>query len=544
MAAPAERSEMFNRAVATIIQLLPQTLPRAGASRLVAADGSPLISPSTNQYQRRAASNKGSLRTWKPRLLTSDSQVSLEREAIVARASDLVESDAHAAGAVDTYATLIVGTGLNPYPMIDPVTSGISKEDARALSIKARSIWRKWGPWADAAGRTSADGLEFQVLRNLIHYGEFFALVHMIPNDPGRPYSQAVRLINPTRVFTPSDMSRRADIKDGIEVGEYGQPVAYWVQRADTITSLGLSSSNFVRIPARAAHRFKVLHGFLATEPEQVRGISILSPAIKMFRDLSDLLDSELVSNVITAATALFIETGGADGYTEAVRQATLFDSAAKSDGTTYDRRYQEITPGAVMYGATGQKPHVISAQRPSVTFEPFVRLILKAISVAVGIPFPVLFRDFQGMNYASYRSALLETWRVVRTRRRWMAQTFCGPLYRMLLEEAYLRDEIDPPDFYSRIYEYTAAEWIGPAKGQIEPEKEIKADILAVQHNMKSREECAIENSRDQATTFEQLADEQATMEELGLDELKIGEQLDEPDPDRPDGGGGDEDN
>src|SRR5574343_137534 len=523
----AQNDRLFERAVDAVLKVLPQTLPRAGASRLVAADGSPLISPQTNQYSRRSAQGKGSMRMWRPKRLTSDYQISLERETIVDRASDLIESDAHAAGAVETAATLIVGTGLNPYPTIDPETSGASEEEARALSVKMRASWRKWSPWADAAGRLSADGLQFQAFRNFIHYGEFFALCHMIANDPARPYALAVRMINPTRVFTPSDMTHRGDIKDGVEVGAYGQPIAYWVQRAEMSFSRALSSENMIRIPARVGHRFKVLHGFAATEPEQVRGISILSPAIKLFRDLSDYVDAELVSNVVTAAFALFIESGAADPYKDAYNFATITDEGSKSDGSAYDQRYQEIIPGAVMYGGSGQKPHIISAQRPSVTFEPFVRMVLKAISVAVGLPYPVLFRDFKDMNYASYRSAMLEAWRVVRTKRRWMAQTFCAPVYRMLIEEAYLRDEMDVPDFYSRIYELTSAEWIGPPKGQIEPEKEVKADILAIQHNLKSRQEVLLEQSRDIRTTLDQLADEQQMMEERGLDEMKVGESV-----------------
>ena len=544
----ARRSELFERAVSTILRVLPQTLPRAEAAGrpvIYGADGSPLIPHQTNQYSRRSASLKGSLRTWKPRLLSSDLQFSNERETIVDRACDLVESDAHGAGMVDTIATLVVGTGLNPYPMIDMEATGLEKEAARKLSARARSIWRKWSPWADAGTRNSIDGIGFQLLRNIVQYGEYLCLCHMIKNDPGRPYSLALRLINPTRMFTPTDLNHRTDIKDGVEVGEYGQPVAYWIQRAGVSISSGLSSANFVRIPARAGHRFKVLHGFLGTEPEQVRGISLLSPMMKLFRDSADYIDAELVSNVVTAAMALFIETGAEDPYSVAQRLSSITDEGTKSDGSVYDQRYQEIIPGAVMYGSSGQKPHLLSAQRPSVTFDPFIRNIKKTIAIGAGFPYPVLFRDFDQMSYAGYRSAMLEAWRVVKTRRNWMGGNFYGPVYRMLLEEAYLRGEFEAKDFYTLMHEYTAAQWIGPAKGQIEPEKEAKGDILQIQHNLKSREEVAIEQNRDLRTTFDQLEDEQAEMERRGLDEMKVGEIV-EPGlaPDDPGEGGENADN
>jgi lambda family phage portal protein len=525
MATAEQRSDLFQRAVDSILQVLPQTLPRGrGAGRLVAADGSPLIPHQTNQYQRAAAQNKGSLRTWRPRRLSGDEAFNRERETIVDRVSDLINSDAHAAGAVETAATLIVGTGLNPYPTLNSKLLKIEKTQQRDLQEQMRQIWRRWSPWADAGRRLSIGGIQFQVLRDFMHFGEFFALVHMI-NDPVRPYALAVRLIDPTRCFTPTDLINRKDIKDGVEIGAYGEPVAYWIQRAGGNGVGGLTSANFARIDARRGHRFKILHGFYMTDDEQVRGVSILSPAVKLFRDLADYVDAELVSNVVTAAFALFIETASADPYQTAYNFATITDTKYKSDQSSYDQRYQEVIPGAVMYGSGGQKPHIISAQRPSVTFEPFVRLILKAIAVAAGIPYPVLFRDFKEMNYASYRSAMLEAWRVVRARRGWMADGFCGPLYRMLIEEAYLRNEIEFADFYGSIYDLTDAQWIGPPKGQIEPEKEVKADILAIQHNLKSREEVLLEQSRDIRATLDQLAEEQEMMDERGLNELAVGE-------------------
>ncbi len=48
------------------------------------------------------------------------------------------------------------------------------------------------------------------------------------------------------------------------------------------------------------------------------------------------------------------------DSYYPALSAATLTEDAFKGDGTTYQKRYQEMTPGQVMYGSTGEKPHPI----------------------------------------------------------------------------------------------------------------------------------------------------------------------------------------
>jgi capsid protein len=202
---------------------------------------------------------------------------------------------------------------------------------------------------------------------------------------------------------------------------------------------------------------------------------------------------------------------------------ATITDTGTKSDGTEYDQRYQEMVPGLIMYGSEGEQPHPIQAQRPGVTFQPFVRVIGQSIAMSLGIPYPVLFKDFTGMNFASYRSAMLEAWRVYKQQRTWLAAGLCQPVYRMLQEEAWLLGHLKVAKFYNQMYHITRADWIGPPKGQIEPVKEVQADILAIQNNLKSRTETALEANRDHKKTVKQLAEEQRDLKAAGLDEAKF---------------------
>jgi lambda family phage portal protein len=337
--------------------------------------------------------------------------------------------------------------------------------------------------------------------------------------------------IHPLRLKTPVDLYSQDNIREGVEVGEYGEPVAYWIKKTGSGGGYKADvSSNFVRIPARAGHRLKVIHCFYQTDPEQFRGYSFFAPAMKFLRDLSDYLDAELVSNIVTAAMAVFIESDAADPYTLATNQATITDTGYKSDGSTYDQRYQELEPGAIMYGGAGQKPHLLAAQRPGATFGIFLKEIEKSISLGMNIPQPVLFKDFDGMSYAGYRSAMLEAWRVVTTRRKWLAQSLCQPCWTMLMEEAFLRGELSVGDFYGKILDLCACDWVGHPKGQIEPLKEVQADVLEIQHNLKSREETLLERGRDLQTTFDQIEEEQEMMEEKGLNEMAFGDPANDP--------------
>lgn len=515
--ADPNRGRIFNKAVGLIADNILRQSGNHSKSSILDRFGNPLRHDRSAQYhfQRKAAQRKGSLKTWIPRQIDR-SLASTERERIAERAIDLVQDDPMAAGVVETFASSVVGPGLLPHPTFDPEVLGITKEEAARIGRQQKAVWKRWAPFADAGQRMSINGLTYLAERSVVQFGEFIFTVPMVKRTD-RPYMLSLKSVHPLRLKTPYDLTTRDDIRDGVEIGSNGEPKAYWIKKGSA-GWLSETSKDFVRIPARAGHRYKVIHGFVTKDPEQVRGVSEFAASMKFFRDLNDYLDAELVSNIVTAAFSLFIEVGHGDPLSQAQAFSTMSETAYKSDQSEYTMRYEELTPGMIYYGQAGEIPHPISAQRPGATFEPFIKVIAKAIANSVGISYPVLFRDFEGMNYASYRSAMLEAWRVFYTRRKWLGQFFNQALWRMLMEEAYLKGEIGYRKFYSNFWEITSCDWIGPPKGQIEPVKEVQADVLAIRNHLKSREQVLLEQQRDFTSTIDQLAEENAMLEERGL--------------------------
>jgi lambda family phage portal protein len=502
-----------------ILSRLP-TVPQK--SRILDKSGAPIVKPDQLDYQRLAARKTGSMKKWRPKRAIAG-----ERFDIVERSIDLSNNDPNAAGVVESFANTVVGTGLRPHPRLDADELGVSDDQVATIENAQKRAYRVWNLFADAGQRMSFNQIQFLAQRMIVQYGEFLFLVPMLKNG-GRPYSLALQTVNPLRLKTPVDLTNDANLKDGIEIGKYGEPVAYWIKKSESeFARFSDVSTNFVRIPAKAGHRYKVLHGFPVFEPEQNRGIPFFSPAMKTFRDLSDFLDAELVSSIVTAAMAVWIETGASDPYTTAQALQTITETGNyKSDYSQYDERFEEIDAGAIMYGNTGEKPHLLAAERPGRTFEPFIKTILKSIANSIGVPYPVLFKDFDNMNYASYRSAMLEAWRVFKNRRQWLGEKLCSPIWDMLIEESYLRNNVKMPRFYKNFYQYLQCDWIGPPKGQIEPIKEVQAEILAINNRLKSREESMLEAGRDFNATMDQVE------KEIGLMKDKAIEPASEADP------------
>ncbi len=478
------------------------------------------LAPSTADYtyRREASKNIGSFKNWRPQAVFSNQGEALERTAIVERSIDLTNNDPHAAGIIDNVAVTVIGSGLVPVPAIDRDAIGLPKERIRELHRQMRAVHTRWAPRADAGGRMNAGQIQYLEKLSLLRYGEFFKLLPMI-DDPSRPYLLACQLIHPLRVKTPLDMLSNPKMRDGIELGEYGQAVAVWFKKSGTtVLSVPDISKNFVRIPIRSGHRLNLIHGFVAKEPEQVRGWPVLAPAMKYLRDMNDLLSAELVSNVVTAALAYFIETSG-DPYQLAANFTTHTDDYKNSDGTSRVQRYQETYPGIIMYGNSGEKPHMLAAARPGTTFEPFIKTVKKSISMAVNLPYVVMFKDVEGTNFAGFRSAMLDAWRVFEADRQWHAGTSLQPVFSMLMEEAWLRGEIDyGADFYRYRDAYARAQWRGAPKGDIEPVKAAQADKILIDAKLKTRTQSTIERGGDFRANVEELAEEKALLEENGL--------------------------
>ena len=487
--------------------------------RIVGANGLPITASTDHRYARKSASHDGDLRTWRPRKLYGAEAEARERETIAARAIDLVQSDPHAAGVVDTYATTVIGAGLVPMPSIDREAIGMDKAAARRIQAQQRAVYRDWAPWADAEGMLDFAGIQFAWLRCLIQFGESFTLLPMI-DDPARPYALACQVIHPLRVKTPVDRAADGRVTDGIERDATGAVTAVWIKRPSGGTLTADTSANFDRVTVRAGHRWRVIHDFVPDQPGAVRGFSKFAPAMKYFRRFDQYLDAELAANVITAAVALFIRTSpGTDPYDLAKNAIWRSDETADDNGDTKLRHYEYWEPGQIMYGNAGEEPTTISANRPGTAFDPFTKRVLKAMAIAVGVPYPVIFKDVDGVSFAGYRSAMLEAWRTYMFHRNRIARGPCQRIYTMLMEEAYLRGALTGVDpFYPRINSICAADWVGPPKGDIEPFKAAQADVAEIAATLNSRQRAAAERGRNWWNLVDDLAEEDEAMAERGI--------------------------
>ena len=259
-------------------------------------------------------------------------------------------------------------------------------------------------------------------------------------------------------------------------------------------------------------------HLFRHEEEEQTRGVSQLATGMKLFRNLNDALESELFAQVIAASFPIFIglENGGVD-LPDEVREAYGISP------TKPHRREIDVEPGTVIFGLPDEKPYVLENKRPSSNFPPFVEIVQRSLAAMLGIPYESLTKDFSKTNYSSMRAALNEAWKLYLFYRRWFARLYTQPIWEMVIEEAYLRNFLGIADdiaamgaslhFYEGRQYWTSANWIGPAKGFIDPVKEIEATIKALDARLMTYEDAWAERGGDFADALPIMQEEKAAL-------------------------------
>ena len=461
--------------------------------------------PGAVKASRNAGAYRGSLSAWHPPLAsTLDQQVS-ERFLSQARADDLSVNDWAANSGLNSIVTNAVGTGLRPQSRIKYKRLGITPEQARELQNDIETIWAEWTPRAHVRGMLHFEDIQFLGLRTMLRLGE---LVHLpvMRKTIGSPVELAIQDISPTRLRTPLDKLFDSSIVDGVEVDQFGAPAAYWLATPSQARPgffydpSMLLSKDFTRIPAKIGHRPGCFHLFQYNEDEQSRGESVLRPGINLFRHLSDSWDNELLAQVVTSGLALFI----------AKEPGTPMPAYVEEEDNGKEKKYyQNIDPGTIVYGNDGEKPHPVETSKVSPNFGAFSEIVLRAMAASLGISYEVLTKDFSKTNYSSARAALLESWRLFLLYRTWLVRHFCQPIWSMVIEEAWLNGRLKfpagAPDFYDAMYHYCQATWIGPARGYVDPVKEISATVTALENRLTTYSEAIAERGRD----FEEVMDE-----------------------------------
>lgn len=450
------------------------------------------------------------------------------------RSRDLYMGVPLATGALKTYRTNVIGSGLTPKPVIDAAALGLTEQQAEALEKQISDEFNLWAdsPDCDAERLSSFYELQQLAFLNWLMSGDVFALLQN-KERAGTPYRTCVLLVEADRVCTPgdylgADTGTDDKILGGVEVDESGEVVAYHICRHHPLSMRRLNGpGDWQRVEAwgKRTGRRNVLHVMTRERIGSRRGVPMLAPVIEALKQLGRYTDAELIAAVVNGYMAVFIETTEANAAPP-IGELTEPQEALVDAG---DKNSIELGPGIVVDLAPGERANPVTPGRPNATFDGFVTAVARQIGAALELPYELLVKQFTA-SYSASRGALLEAWKAFAEYRDWMAEKFCQPIYEEWLSEAVARGRVRAPGFFDDPAirkKYCNAQWYGPTQGQLDPQKEANAAQLRCLYGFSTRAKEAMElTGTDFRDNLRLAKRETALMAEAGLIPAESGDE------------------
>ena len=372
------------------------------------------------------------------------------------RAAYLAQNNPWINQAVANWTGALIGPGIVP----------TSRHPDAATRKLLNDYFQQWAADADAESRTDFWGLQAVAADSMVKAGESVILLNDTPDGP------RLRVLPSDALDESKTMQLAGDrqIWSGVEIDADGQRAGYWIlpeRPGATFTAYAPS----VRFDPDT-----VLHVFKPTAPGQVRGVSWLAPIILPASDFDQLCDALLMGVKVAALHAGFIVDTNATG-------------------TPYDgQETPSLEPGALVRLPYGHDIKFNSPQQAQ-QIDAFLKLNLRQLAAGLGLPDHLLSGDLSGANYSSLRAGLLPfRQRVEQIQYSVLVPQMLAPVWRAVIRHGVLSGDIGAPDFESNPAAYLMADWIPPKFLQVDPMKQVQADIAELEAGLTSRRKLVAE--------------------------------------------------
>lgn len=416
------------------------------------------------------------------------------------RSRDLGRNNPWVISALDSLVSNVTDPGIKP----------ISRASDLNFRKEVRTLWDDWCYEADAAGLLSFDLLVGLAYRAMLESGEVFLRIRKRRAEDGLVVPLQVQIIEADHcpietTVTPANKNNK--IIAGIEFDPLGRRVAYWMYPEHPGESADYQQSRQilpVRIPAD-----EIVHLFDPTRPGQIRGVPKMAAILTRMRDLSEYEAAELVKKKIAS---LFV-----GAITSPNPEQDFLDEEEGLDEQD-DVTWGKLEPGTVMSLAPGEEMNFNDPPASDGTYEPHVKMQLRATASALGLTYEMMTGDLTGVNFSSIRAGLNEFQRRARRSQRILIHQLMERVWRVWLEQAVIAGAIDAPEYATKTREYRWVEWRAPGWRYVNPQQEIAAVKEEIKAGLKSRQQVAAEQGMDISEIDEQIAEDKARAESLGL--------------------------
>jgi lambda family phage portal protein len=444
---------------------------------------------------------------------SADAEIRSSMARLRNRARQVIRDSDHAKAAKRMIVNNVIGTGVRMQAQLLMARSRDGKP--RLDKTKNATIERKFAAWCAAevchtGGTLAFQDIEEQVVGAPAESGEVF--VRLVPEAfGGGRIPLALELIEADQLdetvdgyaSVPGQMVPGGEWRLGVHVNEWGRPIeyAFLTRHPGDVRGGGPMAGQRVIVPAE-----QIIHCFIPERPGQTRGVTWFASALKQLHHLVGYQEAEVVRARAASQLMGFIVTDSGAGE-------ELGEEVVDGEHVT------TFEAGVYKTLFAGQRVEVPDLKAPNGQFEPFVRVMLRAMAAGLGVSYESISRDFSQTNYSSSRLALLEdreNWRALQQR---TIRTFHQRVFRAWLRAAVSVGEVSLPGYQQEPERYeTAIRWVARGWEWVDPEKEGKAYRDAVRDGFMTQAEVVMSRGADYHELIEQRAAELEEQERLGL--------------------------
>lgn len=415
-----------------------------------------------------------------------------------AYARHLDENHDLAIGILDTLVNNIVGTGITVEPMVARKNGALVEK----LNDQIRTLWDAWADRPEVTRTYALPSVERLACRSWLRDGEVLAqLVNGRRADLAHTTEVPFSIEMLEADFLPTDyVDEKKGIWHGVQMDAWGAPRIYWLhkQHPGDKSSFAISTAaNLKTIKAEDAIHLKFARRF-----HQVRGVSIFHGVLGRLDDIKMYEESELIAARVAAAFTAFIK-----------KSADLAGATTNAAGN----RSFEMSPGFVFDNLLpGEDVGMISSDRPNTNLAAFVGDQMRRVASGTGTSASSISKRYDG-TYSAQRQEMVEVAPNYKVMRDYFIAHFMQPIYRRFIDMAVMSGQINVP---AGVDAYKCA-WFGVGQPWIDPEKETKADALAVESRFKSRHQIIRERGGDPRQVDEQLKREREQDKANGVEPI-----------------------
>ncbi len=430
---------------------------------------------------------------WHPLDTNVNDLISSSASTVRGRVRQLVRDFPYVARAANVIVNFTVGTGITVQARV--------KSDgklARPVNQSIEDGFARWSDHADVSGRLCFGELQELAKRSLVETGEYIFIKRYSGKRSIIPY--ALQAMEPDRLCTYGAKTTGSNaIHDGVEYDPSTGEALFYHFSDD-----GYAGKTF-RVDAR-----DVIHGFKTVRPGQLRGISIFTPIVLLSRDINEFMDATLDRAKLSAKWLAFVKSENPMQFQQ-----------ARGVKTEEYSRIEELENALIEYLRPGESVEFANGTMPGETFDPYIRLILRMISVGAGVSYELVSGDYSGINYSGLRGIRNDLAKDIEPHQIDMVRHFCHPVYCDVLERLAMRGAVNVPfkAYTKDPYVFQRAAWMPPGAEYIDPLRESKAQVEQIRNLLRSPQEICRSRGRDLENVLDEAQEFKLMCQERGLE-------------------------